>query len=257
MTQHLDVNSIEAVLFDLDGTVYYGSKIIPGANETIEFFRSNGKPVYFTTNNSTKTHGQIYERLQGMGVDCRINEVLTSGYLAALYAKKRGLNNLFIFGSSDLVSEFEAQGVTVTGSEDADNLLIGYDPRMTYEGLTSALQVALHADCIIACNRERRYPGEGGRLMPGCGAMTAPIEWCAERECDVIIGKPSTMMIDLIADERGFARENVLVIGDTFESDVEMAWQAGAKAVLISKEPRKGIPTVRSIAEVPSLFSAG
>lgn len=104
---------------------------------------------------------------------------------------------------------------------------------MTYEGLTEALQVALHAKCIIACNRERVFLGEGARSMPGCGAMTAPIEWCANRECDIVIGKPNTMMVDLISGKTGTPNDRFLVVGDTYESDIRMADRAGAKSIYV------------------------
>ena len=250
------IEDIKAVMFDLDGTIYYGSKIIPGANDTIKFFRDNGVEVFFTTNNSTKTRKQIFDRLLAMGIDCRLEEVLTSGYLAAIYALKNNFTDLYIFGSDDLVSEFEDMGITVCQDETASNLLIGYDPGMTYEGLTSALQVALNANVIMACNKEKVYPGENARLMPGCGAMTAPIEWCASRECDVVIGKPSTLMVDMISDEWDIEPRNILVIGDTYESDILMARKASCRAILLSDMPYRGVPTVKAIGDVPSLFGA-
>ncbi len=250
------IKDIDAVLFDLDGTIYYGSKRIPGANETIAFFRNNGKKVFFTTNNSTKTRQQIYERLIGMGVDCRLEEVLTSGYLATLVAKQRKMKDIYIFGSKNLISEFENQGVVVNQEESAKNLLIGYDPEMTYEDLTKALQVALHAKLIVACNRERVYPGENARMMPGCGAMTAPIEWCANRECDLIVGKPNSLMIELLSKRENISSERLLVVGDTYESDIIMANAAGSLSILLSKERKyNDTVTVDSIADVPSLFN--
>lgn len=229
------LDSFDVVMFDLDGTIYYGSQIINGANETIKFFRNNGKKVYFSTNNSTKTRKHIYDKLIRMGVDCQLDEVITSGYLAALYAKRNSMKSIYIFGSLDLVEEFEEQGIAVVQDETAENLLIGYNPEMTYKGLTSALQVALHANHIIACNKERVYPGENARLMPGCGAMTAPIEWCANRECDIIIGKPNTLMVDVISERSNIPNHRVLVIGDTYESDIAMADSAGAQSILISE----------------------
>ncbi len=250
----MKIEDISAVLFDLDGTVYYGSSIIDGANDTIEFFRRAGKAVYFTTNNSTKTRRQIFDRLTGMGVNCRYEEVLTSGYLAASYAKKRGMNNIFIFGSEDLKEEFRGMGIPVNESEDAENLLIGYNPKMTYEQLTAAVNVALHAKIIIACNRERVFPGENRRLLPGCGAMTAPIEWCANRECDLIIGKPNTFLADYLVDTYGYEYRDLLVIGDTYESDVAMANVAGCPSVLISKKSYGDTVTVEHIRDVPGLF---
>lgn len=249
------LEDFDVVLFDLDGTIYYGSKIIDGANDTIDFFRKIGKKIYFITNNSTKTRYQIYERLIGMGVNCDLEEVLTAGYLAAIFAKKQFLEDVYIFGSENLVDEFIGQGVSVNQTEKAKNLLIGYDPEMTYEGLTNAIQVALHANCIMACNKEKLYPGENKRLMPGCGAMTAPIEWCTGRECDYVIGKPNTLILEILRQQESVNANRFLVIGDTYSSDIIMANCFGAKSVLITDEQYPNVITVKSIKEVPTLFN--
>lgn len=243
------------MMFDLDGTIYYGSAIIPGANDTIRFFREAGTQVFFTTNNSTKTRAQIFDRLRSMGIDCKLAEVLNSGFLAGIYALKNGISDLYVFGSEDLRSELRDMGVSVCQEEDAANLLIGYDPNMTYEGLTKAVRVALSANYIMACNKEKVYPGEGAKLFPGCGAMTAPIEWCSDRECDIIIGKPSTLMVDLISDEYSIKPEHMLVVGDTYESDIIMARQASCRSVLISEKARRGVTTITNIADLPSIFA--
>ena len=248
------IGDISAVLFDLDGTVYCGTSIIDGAIDTIVFFRERGKRVFFTTNNSTKTRSQIYERLVKMGVVCEINEILTSGFLAAVYAKKRKMKNIHIFGSMDLIKEFEMQGVVVNQCETAENLLIGYNPNITYEKMTLAVRVALHAKEIVACNKERVFSGDKARLLPGCGAMTAAIEWCAKRPCDIVIGKPNILMVEYLCEEFSLSADRMLVIGDTFESDIEMAERAGCRSVLIGKSKKMGgTTTVSSIAEIPKI----
>lgn len=250
----IKLKQIDAVLFDLDGTVYYGSKIIPGANEAITYFKEHGKRVYFTTNNSTKTRQQIFERLTGMGVICELTEVLTSGYLAAQYAKKTGMKDIYVFGSEDLKAELRGAGVEVNESEDAENLLIGFNTSMTYDGLTAAIQVALHARTIIACNRERLFPGEGARLMPGCGAMTAPIEWCVNRQADLIIGKPNTYFVDYLSESYGYETGRILVVGDSYESDVRMAHAAGTKAILLNRTHHDDVMTLDTIGQIPQYF---
>ena len=248
--KNIKLEQFDAVLFDLDGTVYYGSKIIPGANEAITFFKEHGKQVYFTTNNSTKTRQQIFERLTRMGVICELSEVLTSGYLAAQYAKQTGMKDIYIFGSEDLKNEFRGLGVEVNDSEDAENLLIGFNTSMTYDGLTSAIQVALHAKTIIACNRERLFPGEGARLVPGCGAMTAPIEWCVNRKADLIIGKPNTYFVDYLVESNGYDAERILVVGDSYESDIAMAKAAGTRAILLNKQHHDDVVTLDDIGQL-------
>ena len=245
---------IDAVLFDLDGTIYQGSKVIDGANQVILFFRERKKKIFFTTNNSTKTRRQIYERLMKMGIDANYSEVITSGYIAAEYALKKSMKDIYIFGSVNLIQEFRDHGISINQNEDAENMLIGYDPFMTYEELTKAVRVAINAKCIMACNKDRVYPGENGKLFPGCGAMTSPVEWCSQKKCDLIIGKPNTIMINFIEEKHSILSSRILVIGDSYESDIAMANKAGCKSILINKNLYDDTTCVFSIKDIPLLF---
>lgn len=257
MMNNESINNTEVVMFDLDGTLYYGTKRIPGANEVISFFRKRGIRVFFTTNNSTKTRKQIFEKLIKMGIDVQLEEVLTSGYIAAKYFIKHKLKDIFIFGSVNLISEFKELGINVNQNDNAENLLIGYDPHMTYEELAKAVRVAIHANKLIACNKERTFPGENELLMPGCGAMTAPIEWCANKKCDVIIGKPNTMMGEYLINRYRIDKTRLLVIGDTYESDIEMAKRLGCMSICITSMNYTDTFCVNSIREVTELFERG
>lgn len=252
----LSLSMFEAVLFDLDGTIYYGSQIIDGANDTIKFFRKKNKKIFFVTNNSTKTRKEIYEKLKAMGIDVNLDEVLTSGYLAATYALNTKMKDIYIFGSANLFQEFRDKGVLVNQTETAENLLIGYNPDITYAELAKATRIALKAKKIIACNRERMYPGENAKLMPGCGAMTAPIEWCANRRCDIVLGKPNTFMIEFLVDHMKIPAASMLVIGDTYESDIEMAKCAGCHSILLDDNLNLKNDTlvIKNVKEVKCYF---
>ena len=250
----MDLSSIKAVLFDLDGTIYLGNQLIEGANETVEFFRKAGKKIFFATNNSTLRREQIFNKLIKIGVKCSIDEVVNSGYLAALFLKQRRFKDVYVFGSEGLKADLIEQGIPLNETSQAKNLLIGYDPHATYEDITNAVEVALHAQAIIACNKERTYPGQNGRIMPGCGAMTAPIEWCANRVCDFIIGKPNTIMIETLCHSLHIEPSECLMVGDTFESDIIMANIAGSESILISQSAYNGVNSVSDIQAIPALF---
>ncbi len=241
------------VLFDLDGTIYYGSRIIDGANDAIEHCRKLGKHVYFLTNNSTKTRAQIFDKLVGMGIDCAFDEVLTSGYVAALYAQKEGLENIYLCGSENLACEFEELGVPVVGADEARNLLIGYDPDFTYEKMTDAVRVALRADKVIACNKEKVFQGEGAAWFPGCGGMVAPIEWCSGHMSDYVIGKPNTLMLEMMREKSGLEKHELLMVGDTYESDILMANKFGCPSVLIGTQEYHDTVTVEHIGDLVNL----
>ena len=165
------------------------------------------------------------------------------------------MEDIYIFGSQNLIDEFTNLEIKVNQTETAKNLLIGYDPNLTYEKLTNALQVALNANYIMACNKERVFPGNNSKLMPGCGAMTAPIEWCTNRTCDFVIGKPNTLMIEILQEMAEIPVEQFLVVGDTYESDIAMANSAGAKSILISNKEFEGTTVVRNIKSVIDLFN--
>lgn len=243
----------KAVLFDLDGTIYYGSRIIDGANDAIRHCRDLGKRVFFLTNNSTRTRRQIHEKLRGMDIDCEFEEILTSGYVAALYARREQFANIYLCGSSNLADEFDALGIPIADVEHAHNLFIGYDPEFTYEKLTSAVRVALHAEKIIACNKERTFLGEGALPFPGCGGMVAPIEWCSGRMADYVIGKPNTLMLDMMSERLGLSPSEMLVVGDTYESDILMANKFGAHSVLIGTQEYGDTVTIERIGELVNL----
>jgi HAD superfamily hydrolase (TIGR01450 family) len=242
------IEKVKAVLFDLDGTVYYGSKLIEGADQVIQAFRDKGKRIFFMTNNSTKSRRQIYEKLVGMGLKCSLEEIYTSGYAAAVYAKYMGYKTVYVMGTTSLAQEFNEIGVKVDAQ--ADVLVIGYDEEFNYKKLTDALQVALQAKAMIACNKEKHYPGENAKRMPGCGAMVGALEGCVGRKTDYVVGKPNPLLLDIICGQQNLTKEEIMVIGDTYESDIEMSNEYGCKSIYIGDEYHENVVRVAAIKDI-------
>ena len=216
--KYIEDKNIRAVLFDLDGTIYYGSKLIPGADEVVRRCRELGKEVY------------------------------TGSYAAALYAHQMGYKTVYIMGSDALAEEFAGLGVTV--SDHAEVVIVGYDMDFNYQKLTDALQVALRADKIIACNLEHHYPGENAKRMPGCGAMVGALEGSLGRKVDYSVGKPNPLLMDIICQDKGLKPEEIIVVGDTYASDIVMAHKYGSRAVYIGEESHEDTNCVRKISEL-------
>lgn len=249
------LNNIKLVAFDLDGTIYYGKELIEGAKETVEYFRKLGKRVVFLTNNSTKSRKSILRRLCSIGIECNKEDVFSAGYISALHSKNEELQNIYIYGSTDLIEEFQELGIDCVDSVKAENLVIGYKPSMSYKDLTEAIQVGFKANIIIACNKERTFLGGNKEIMPGCGAMVAPIEHCLNRKSDFVVGKPNTLMLDIIKDFYSLKSNEVLMIGDTYESDIMMAKNSNVLGILINKSNIKyDCIMVKNIDEIIDLF---
>jgi len=225
---------IKTAAFDLDGTVYYGSKIIDGALDVINRLKEKGVKVIYVTNNSTKVRAQVAEKLQGMGIDCTEDDVMTAAYASACFAKEKDLKNVYISGTDMLKKEFSDIGVSYTEvPEEAENLIIGCDAKYTYEKMTLALRAGLNAKKLYSCNADRHFLGEGKKSYPGCGAMVAAMEWCCNKKCDAMIGKPGTYMLELICKTYGLKNEELVMIGDTYETDIAMAKEKGCLSILI------------------------
>lgn len=239
---------IRAVLFDLDGTIYYGSQLIPEADQVVEAFRRAGRQVFFMTNNSTKNRQQIQEKLENMGLPCKKEEIYTSGYAAARYAQTKGYHSVYICGTNALKEEFGEMGIQT--SPEADVVVVGYDMEFNYDKLTDALQASFGAKAIIACNKEKHYPGEGAKRMPGCGAMVGALEGSLGRPVDYVVGKPNPLLLDIICEQQHLTKDEIMVIGDTYESDISMSDQYGCKSIYIGDEVHENTVTVSNIGEI-------
>ena len=249
-------NTIKTVIFDLDGTLYCGDSPVQNAEYVTNQLRKIGIQVLFLTNNSVKTRKQIEEKLHNFNIQCSIDEIFTSGYMSVLYAQNKKLTDIYICGSDGLREEFENAGFIHTDTENAKNIVIGYNPDFSYKKLTEAFLVARNAEYIIACNKERSFPGNDNKLFPGCGAMVAPIEFCTNRTVNVVVGKPSVEMLKLICQKYNLKPNQLLMVGDTYESDILMAKNFGCYSAYFNANPDKiKFPSDMHINELSQLYS--
>jgi HAD superfamily hydrolase (TIGR01450 family) len=229
------VHNIKAIAFDLDGTIYYGNQVIDGAAGTIEYLKSKGIKVFYFTNNSTKTREQIYSKLKGMGLDLSLDTVYTSAYATAVYCKESQLDSVYCIGSNGLISELNGHGIS-TNNEKVKAVVVGLDLNINYDKIATALLHIQNGCKLIVCNQDKNYPVEGGRLLPGCGSMVAAVLGSCNRTMDFEVGKPNTYMIELLTNNYGFTNKDILVVGDSLDSDIEMANRYGCKSILVTKD---------------------
>ncbi len=229
------LNNIKTILFDLDGTIYYGDKPIPGAIDVINYLKHKNYKILFLTNTSYKKRETIFKKLNEMGIQCDLNQIYTSGYITALFVKKNQISNPYLFGSEELKEEFIQMGIPLMNEENAQNLIIGFHPNSTFEELSISIRVALKSNQIIAANIDRTFPSNDGLIMPGAGAMVKAIEYASNRTVDIIIGKPNPLTIEFIIQEYKLNRSELIMIGDNYESDIVMSNNAKIKSIFISK----------------------
>lgn len=140
---------------------------------------------------------------------------------------------VYVIGSDGLRNELLEKGIRVSSQERISNmLLVGYDVEFNYQTIVNGFKVLLKDSIFIACNLETRFPSEEHKWMPGCACMVAAIEAASGKKPDYIIGKPNTFMLELIAREHNLKPAEILVVGDTPESDIFMANKFGSPSAL-------------------------
>ena len=229
------LSNLKLFAFDLDGTIYLGENLIEGAVDLVCFLKKKYSVVFFT-NNSTRTREEIHSKLKKMGFDCYLNEIFTSSYATAKYLDESNLDNVFVIGSDGLRSEILGNGICIVDNDSAENLVVGLDFDFSYKKIETAMSILLNNGKFIACNEDRFFPIGGNRYMPACGAMVGAIAVASNRKADFIIGKPNTYILSKIEEEYKIEHHEIMVVGDSYESDIMMAMNNNSKAILVNSE---------------------
>lgn len=245
---------INTVVFDLDGTLYCGNTLIDGALEVIEHCLNKGQKIFFLTNTSFKKRALVVEKLNNFSIPCEMNQVYTSGYTTGIYIKDKKIKNPFLFGSDELKEEFAELGIKLASETEAKNLIMAFHPKSSFEELSAAFRVALKAEKIYAVNIDRSVPFSAGLLVPGSGAFVKAVEYSANRLVDEVIGKPNPFMLELLIRDHQLSRENMVMIGDSYESDIVMSHNASVKSILISDTNYKNTYTIPNIKNLLTLL---
>lgn len=228
---------------DLDGTLYRGSEVVPGAQETLSQLEASGAKILYVTNNSGLMRLDYVAKLASFGFKAEQNQIITSGVVAAHYCAANKLSRVFVVGEPGLVGTFRELGVDVVNSDDKGNVGISSEgaqclvsgicrSALSYQLLDAAMQVAMETKTYIACNKDLTYPVEAGKFCPGSGAIVAAIEACSGVKATVV-GKPEPAILLDALTQIGIAPQDTLMIGDRMDTDIACGKAAGADTCLV------------------------
>ena len=215
-------------IFDLDGTVYRSEKLIPGAEEVIRLLREKGRRVVFLSNKPIQAREDYASKLTRLGIPTQPDEVINSTLVMTNYLKKNAANaRLFVVGEIPFVDELKRSGFIITEEpKEIDYVVVAFDRTFDYRKLNIAYQAIKLGAHFVATNPDRTCPVEGGEI-PDCAGMIAAIEAVTQKKVEVIVGKPSPIMIQAALDVMGLRPGECVLIGDRLETDIKMGKQSG------------------------------
>lgn len=243
------LKSADALLIDLDGVVWVGSRPVEENVEAIKILARRGHRILFLTNNSTRSRRSYSEILSGLGIPAGPEEVVTSGLLASQWILlKKGPLKILPLGEEGLVEELVLSGHAVLSPSDyrlAQAVVVGLDRGLTYQRLRAAVRAVLGGALFVATNEDDLLPAEDGP-DPGAGSLVAAIEAATGRVPDFVAGKPNPWAVDYVVERHGLRREVLVVVGDRIDTDMELARRAMVRGVLVLTGIARGPVAVES-----------
>ncbi len=222
---------IKGLAIDMDGTVYKGMDLIPGAVEFIRGLNERGIPYMFVTNNSSKGRRMYFEKLSKMGFDVDMRNVLTSGTATLRFLKEnRQGKRVYVVGTQSYMEDVREYGIELD-DEDPDIVLLSFDRELTYEKINKAYAFIKKGAEYIATHPDDLCPTENDYDVD-IGAFIAMYRYLLDKE-PLIIGKPNRLMMEMAAAEMGIEPDEVAMVGDRLYTDIRMAYDNGFQSILV------------------------
>jgi HAD superfamily hydrolase (TIGR01450 family) len=239
-------------VFDLDGTIYLGDKLLPGARRLVLKLRELGKKVVFLSNNPTKDPEMYAEKLTNLGIETPASDIVNTVVSMTRWLSQNHPDAvIFPIAEEPLKRALRKAGIRMSEkAEEIDLVVASYDRTFDYRKLQIAFDAIWYYKRarLVTTNPDRYCPFPGGRGEPDAAAIVAAIEACTGARCEANTGKPAPIMLDIVADLTGLETSECVMTGDRLYTDIRMALDAG----MISAVVLTGETTAEAIADEPA-----
>ena len=218
-------------LIDMDGVLYRGHELIPGADLFVRELQARSIPFLLLTNNSQRTRRDVAAKLARIGIDVEESHIFTSAMATARFlGKQKPSGTAFVIGEGGLLTALHQNGYTIVDHE-PDYVVVGEGRTFNLELVEAAVRMILGGAKLVATNLDPNCPTPEG-LRPGCGAMVSMLEIATGVKA-FSVGKPSPVMMRAARKELELTTEETTIIGDTMETDILGGVQLGFHTVLV------------------------
>ena len=240
-----DIRKKAGFIIDMDGVIYHGNKILPGAKEFVDWLTVEKKSFLFLTNASDKTPKELQEKLARLGIQVDKTVFYTSALATAMFLQsQKPKGSAFIIGEAGLINALYNVGYTMN-NVDPDYVIIGGTSTYTYDSIEKAVNLVLRGAKLIGTNPDVTGPIENG-IAPATKALISPIEM-ATGKAAYFIGKPNPLMMRNALKKINVHREEAIIIGDRMDTDIIAGIESEIDTVLVLS----GISSETTIDDFP------
>lgn len=232
-------------IIDMDGVIYHGNRLLPGAKEFVEWLYQEKKEFLFLTNSSRYTPKELQKKLEWMGLDVDQSHFYTSALATAAFISTQTPEaTAYAVGEHGLQNALYDAGITVNEIH-PDYVIIGEADNYCYDHIVKVTRFVNEGARLIGTNYDLTGPVEGG-IVPACRALMAPIELATGKQA-YYVGKPNALMMRTGLRILGVHSEDAAIIGDRMDTDIVAGIESGLDTVLVLS----GVTTPGMIEEFP------
>lgn len=222
-------------LIDLDGTIYRGNETIASGVRFVKRLVDQKKDYLFLTNNTTRTPEMVVAKLKTHGITTDIAHVYTPSMATAEYLLHHCQNHdskisVYIIGQVGLWKEILERPEFIYDEQNPDYVIVGMDTDLTYQKVRVATRAIRAGAVFIGTNADLNLP-LGDELIPGNGSQCAMIA-AASGQNPMYIGKPEAIIVDMALKRVGTKKEDVLIVGDNYNTDIKAGFNSGVDQLL-------------------------
>lgn len=227
----IDFNEKKGFICDMDGVIYHGNRLLPGAKEFVDWLQREEKEYLFLTNNSGMTQKELQQKLLRMGLDVPEEHFYTSALATAEFLKAQAPGcSVYALGEAGLLNALYDAGLTMN-DVNPDYVVIGEGKSYSLDTLTKAVNLVRKGAKLIGANSDVSGPIENG-IAPACRALIAPIEMATGKHA-YFCGKPNPLMMRTGLRLLGCHSEEAVIIGDRMDTDIVAGTESGVDTVLV------------------------
>ncbi len=227
----IDFNRKKGFICDMDGVLYHGNRVLPGAVEFIDWLQRENKEYLFLTNNSGYTPKELRQKLARMGLEVSEEHFYTSALATAAFLKEQAPGcSVYAIGEAGLLNALYDAGITMN-DVNPDYVIMGEGKAYSLDTLTKATNLVRKGAKLIGANSDISGPIEDG-IAPACRALVAPIELATGKQA-YFCGKPNPLMMRTGLNILGCHSGEAVMVGDRMDTDVISGMECGMSTVLV------------------------
>ena len=225
------IRNKKAFICDMDGVIYHGNQLLPGALEFVDWLQREEKRFLFLTNSSERAPRELQEKLKRLGLEVDREHFYTSALATAAFVASQAPGcSAYIIGETGLSNALYDAGIAMN-DVNPDYVIVGESRTYTYENILRAVKFVQNGAKLIGTNPDMTGPTEQG-IVPATGALISPIEQATGNKA-YFVGKPNPLMMRTALKKIRCQREDTVIVGDRMDTDIIAGVESEIATVLV------------------------